>query len=267
MAIAAAPGIGGGMLVTRAIAHLSALARERDLGGRGDHPGALRGALPLYRSGVVSEMLGRAVVVTASDPSPERSAGASTEPPAVLPRDSAPPGALDGRARGAGLPPMLLALRSMVQRSGVLPIGAFHAGALHAPAEPSTDLSSAALTPLALMRASQSRAVERPYEASPGSAETSELVLVARTADTNGGAMAIQRIGDGIVPSAPPTSAVAGGRALAVGSGVDGRGAQAAGAKPQIDLDELVDKAWQKLMRKVAVEQERRGYTRWNWQS
>ena len=34
-------------------------------------------------------------------------------------------------------------------------------------------------------------------------------------------------------------------------------------AKTQIDLDELVEKAWQKLMRRVTVEQERRGYTRW----
>ena len=37
----------------------------------------------------------------------------------------------------------------------------------------------------------------------------------------------------------------------------------AAAAKPQIDLDELVEKAWQKLMRKLTIEQERRGYTRW----
>lgn len=34
-------------------------------------------------------------------------------------------------------------------------------------------------------------------------------------------------------------------------------------AKPQIDLDELVEKAWRKLMRKLIIEQERRGYTRW----
>jgi hypothetical protein len=37
----------------------------------------------------------------------------------------------------------------------------------------------------------------------------------------------------------------------------------AAAAKPQIDLDELVEKAWQKLRRKLTIEQERRGYTRW----
>jgi hypothetical protein len=36
-----------------------------------------------------------------------------------------------------------------------------------------------------------------------------------------------------------------------------------AASKPQIDLDELVEKAWQKLMRKLTIEQERRGYTRW----
>ena len=37
----------------------------------------------------------------------------------------------------------------------------------------------------------------------------------------------------------------------------------AAAAKPQIDLDEMVEKAWQKLMRKLTIERERRGYTRW----
>jgi hypothetical protein len=31
----------------------------------------------------------------------------------------------------------------------------------------------------------------------------------------------------------------------------------------QIDLDELVEKAWQKLMLKVTIERERRGGTRW----
>jgi hypothetical protein len=30
-------------------------------------------------------------------------------------------------------------------------------------------------------------------------------------------------------------------------------------SKQQIDLDELVEKAWQKLMRKLTIEQERRG--------
>jgi hypothetical protein len=30
----------------------------------------------------------------------------------------------------------------------------------------------------------------------------------------------------------------------------------------QMDIDELVDKAWQKIMRKLTIEQERRGYTR-----
>lgn len=34
-------------------------------------------------------------------------------------------------------------------------------------------------------------------------------------------------------------------------------------AAAQIDLDELVEKAWQKLMFKLTVEQERRGYSRW----
>ncbi len=151
---------------------------------------------------------------------------------------------------------MFLAVRSAEMRA---------AGA-HATAPPSTPVRSTAMVPLALMRAPQRRA-ERPPDTRGGGGP--ELVLVARTADADGRVTAIQRITPGVVPSAPPVPAVGGGRALAVGTGVDGRGAQApaAGAKPQIDLDELVEKAWQKLMRKVAIEQERRGYTRWPWQS
>jgi hypothetical protein len=34
-------------------------------------------------------------------------------------------------------------------------------------------------------------------------------------------------------------------------------------AQAQIDLDELMDKVWQKLMRNLTIEQERRGWTRW----
>ena len=37
-----------------------------------------------------------------------------------------------------------------------------------------------------------------------------------------------------------------------------------AAAQPQIDLDEIVEKAWEKLMRKLTIEQERRGYSRWS---
>jgi hypothetical protein len=34
------------------------------------------------------------------------------------------------------------------------------------------------------------------------------------------------------------------------------------GSQSRIDLDELVEKAWQKLMHRLRIEQERRGYSR-----
>jgi hypothetical protein len=53
-----------------------------------------------------------------------------------------------------------------------------------------------------------------------------------------------------------PAALVGGGEPKAIGTE---KGASAA----PIDLDELVEKAWQKLMRKLTIEQERRGYSRW----
>ena len=40
------------------------------------------------------------------------------------------------------------------------------------------------------------------------------------------------------------------------------RNTETVAARSQIDLEELVEKAWQKLMRKLTIEQERRGYAR-----
>ena len=224
-------------------------------------------------------------------PSPDESVAVSAAQPAAaavvgpFASDSAPAASrdvFDGRVRAAGLPPMLLAMRSVTLRSTALlstaplstalpstplPSVAPHSIALHPGAVQSMALRSTAMVRPELMRAPQSRAVERPHDAGRGAAERSELVLVARTADADGRVMAIQRVTPGIVPGAAPVSSIPdGGRAPAV---ADPRRAEtpAAGAKPQIDLDELVDKAWQKLMRKVAIEQERRGYTRGPWQS
>jgi hypothetical protein len=204
------------------------------------------------------------IVLGSSDLSPEAGSAASASQPAAalaVSRSASPSSSaallddFDGRASGAGMP-MLLALRSAVLRTA----------GMHATALPSTPVRSTAMAPPALMRAPQSRSERSPDTGAVGGPE---LVLVARTADADGRVMAIQKITSGVVPSAAPVPAAGGGRALAVGAGLDGRGAQAsgAGAKTQIDLDELVEKTWQKLMRKVAIEQERRGYTRWPWQS
>jgi hypothetical protein len=263
--VAGVPGTGSRMLVTRAIGRPAAFARGREPAGHADLPGTLPASLPLYRSSIVSDTVEPArdsmestaerstplvVVARSNDPSPEGSGGALSfrraESASGAQRDT-----FDSRV-------MLLALRS----------AALPSGARYSPTVQSTELRSTAMAPPELMRAPWSRASERPHDGGPGTAASSELVLVARTADGNGHVMAIQRIGEGVVPSTPPTPAAAGGRARAVGvEAVPATPAPAAGAKPQIDLDELVEKAWQKLMRKVAIEQERRGYTRWPWQS
>src|SRR5215831_8881055 len=77
----------------------------------------------------------------------------------------------------------------------------------------------------------------------------------------------VQRTSEFPVQAAPaPIPAVA---HVPAGPGQDVRAgeAPAGAANRPVDLDELVDRAWQKLMRKVSIEQERRGYARWNWQS
>ena len=64
----------------------------------------------------------------------------------------------------------------------------------------------------------------------------------------------------------PQEAASATNHALPIGDGAEPRVVEppTAGAQPQIDLDEIVEKAWEKLMRKLTIEQERRGYSRWS---
>jgi hypothetical protein len=67
------------------------------------------------------------------------------------------------------------------------------------------------------------------------------------------------------VQTAPQRTLPAANRLLPVDGGAERGGAEApaAAAKRNVDLDELVEKAWQKLMRKLTIEHERRGYARW----
>ena len=74
-----------------------------------------------------------------------------------------------------------------------------------------------------------------------------------------------------VVQKSPPTSVITGregvsmeqgnGLATSETSGSETTPAQVAASAP--DLDELVDKIWQRLNRKLTLEQERRGYGRW----
>jgi len=108
---------------------------------------------------------------------------------------------------------------------------------------------------------------EEPHDA-PGPAPTGghELLFAVRPAE-GAQVTAVQRTSEFLVQAAPaPIPAVA---HVPAGPGQDVRAgeAPAGAANRPVDLDELVDRAWQKLMRKVSIEQERRGYARWDWQS
>jgi hypothetical protein len=115
------------------------------------------------------------------------------------------------------------------------------------------------------------RTVEIPADgpprqaALPAATGERELLLAARPAPAAGDHVtAIQRASEFSVQAAASTPTVSAEGRAPVGAVVGARvgGTQADASSARIDLDELVDRAWQKLMHKVTIEQERRGYTR-----
>src|SRR5215831_1627255 len=115
------------------------------------------------------------------------------------------------------------------------------------------------------------RTVEIPADgpprqaALPGATGERELLLAARPGPAAGDHVtAIQRASEFSVQAAASTPTVSAEGRAPVGAVVGARvgGTQADASSARIDLDELVDRAWQKLMHKVTIEQERRGYTR-----
>jgi len=67
-----------------------------------------------------------------------------------------------------------------------------------------------------------------------------------------------------VVQTSPqsPTSATLGTAPIGSAEKAEVLHTETGASRSQIDLDELVEKAWQKFMRKLTIEQERRGYTR-----
>jgi len=127
-----------------------------------------------------------------------------------------------------------------------------------------TPMRSVTISRLAL---GPTMASEKQHDA-PGPAPTGghELLFAVRPAE-GVQVTTVQRMSEFLVQAAPaPIAAVA---HVPAGPGQDVRAgeAPAGAANRPVDLDELVDRAWQKLMRKVSIEQERRGYARWDWQS
>jgi hypothetical protein len=149
---------------------------------------------------------------------------------------AATPVASDGRPRPAGLTMVLPAMRSMT------------------------------ISRPAPMRAADLPADASHHAAGPAGTAGPELRLAAHPAPAAGDRVtAIQRASEFSVQAAASTPTVSAEGRVPVGAVVDARvgRTQAGASNGRIDLDELVERTWQKLMRKVAIEQERRGYTRW----
>jgi hypothetical protein len=74
-----------------------------------------------------------------------------------------------------------------------------------------------------------------------------------------------QRVNGTAIQAAPqlPVATVPNAVAISEGGTTRGPNTPTGAAEPQIDLDALVEKTWQKLLRKLTIERERRGYTRW----
>lgn len=107
---------------------------------------------------------------------------------------------------------------------------------------------------------------EQHDDPGPAPAGGRELLFAVRAAES-APLTAMPHPSESLVQAAPaPITPVA---HVPAGPRQDVRAGEApAGASNRpVDLDELVERAWQKLMRKVSIEQERRGYARWNWQS
>jgi hypothetical protein len=136
-------------------------------------------------------------------------------------------------------------------------------------ADPTTVL--AVMRSMTLSRPVRLRTAEVPADgpprqaALPAATGERELLLATRPAPAAGDHVtAIQRASEFSVQAAASTPTVSAEGRAPVGAVVGARvgGTQAAASNAPIDLDELVDRAWQKLMHKVTIEQERRGYTR-----
>ena len=126
---------------------------------------------------------------------------------------------------------------------------------------------SGTMTAPAVLRRSHAFANQGQYAASPairGTAHDMPFVVRPTTAG-EGGLMAAHRNNGTSIQTVPQGSVPAVTGALPIGGqgeslAVDKSTAPAA----QIDLDEVVEKAWQKLLLKLTIEQERRGYSRWS---
>src|SRR5215831_1065746 len=260
VAVTPTVGRGAGQLVERAVTRPAVPARGIRAIPLVAHAESRPGGLLLHRSPLLFANLAR----------PRDALGRHGGGPATpaLPTESA-----DARSESAGRPSDIgtLANTRMIDRvaqgwrSAEGPVGAVRSPW-------SLDLATA-LTPMRSVTISRFAlgpimAPEGEQHDAPGPSPTGghELLFAVRPAE-GVQVTTVQRTSEFPVQAAPaPIPAVA---HVPAGPGQDVRAgeAPAGAANRPVDLDELVDRAWQKLMRKVSIEQERRGYARWNWQS
>ena len=226
--------------------------------------GSLQRWLPLHQSGLSSgnvyrtgSLIQRAAGPLAEPLSVVSSAGIRTAMGDQLPGVTTPSQAIQSMQTFSSTKiPAVAAVRSSeihLQTAGLTPV--------LAPMRPIT------ITRSAIMRRSDVPPRQEPHAPVPemrGTAHEMPFAALAVMRDERGLA-ALHRSNGTSLQTAPQETSSAAHRLLPIEvSAETGRvESPAAAAKPQIDLDELVEKAWQKLMRKLTIEQERRGYTRW----
>jgi hypothetical protein len=83
--------------------------------------------------------------------------------------------------------------------------------------------------------------------------------------ESRGSSISNHRISGTVVQTSPQSLLPATAAAAPIGGGEESEALETETGAPraQIDLDELVEKAWQKLMHKLTIELERRGCTKW----
>jgi hypothetical protein len=87
--------------------------------------------------------------------------------------------------------------------------------------------------------------------------------------ESRGSSISNHRISGTVVQTSPQSPLPATAAAAPIGGGEESEALETETGAPraQIDPDELVEKAWQKLMNKLTIELERRGCTKWLWKN
>jgi hypothetical protein len=229
-----------------------------------DPEGSLQGWLPLHQSGLswgnvyrAGSLIQRAAAPLAEPLSVVSSASMRTAIDDQLPGVTTPSQAIQSTQTFSSTRiPAMAAVRSSeihLQTAGLTPV--------LAPMRPIT------ITRSALMRRSDVPARQEPHAPVPemrGTAHEMPFAALAVMRDARDLA-ALHRSNGTSLQTAPQGTLPAANRLLPIDGGAEPRAVEspAVVAQPQVDLDELVEKTWRKFMRKLTIEQERRGGMTW----